>query len=97
MFVAALTFLPIGLAQAVDRLVVGFPELPRDARKVAERTVACNYFSGEFNGDGGDRDKQVTARLRTLKCDRVDRDLSAIRAKYRNNSKVLAALKEADQ
>ncbi|WP_340676501.1 hypothetical protein [Paraperlucidibaca sp.] len=97
LFAASLTFLLMDSAQAIDRLAEGFPELPKDARVVAERTVACIYFSGELNGDGGDRDKEVAARLRKLKCDRVDRDLNAMRAKYRKSPKVLVALKEADQ
>lgn len=79
LFSASLTFLPMESAQAIDRLAESFPGLPKDAREVAERIVACNYFSGELNGDGGDR------------------DLNAMRAKYRKNPRVLAALKEADQ
>lgn len=94
---ASSTFLPMDSAQAINRLAEGFPELPKDVRGVAERIVACTYFSGELNGHGGDRDKEVTVRLRELKCDRVDRDLNAMRAKYRKTPKVLAALKEADQ
>jgi len=97
LFAASLTFLPMESAQAIDRLAKGFPELPKDARGVAERVVACSYFSGELGGDGCDRDKDVTARLRELKCGRVDHDLNAMRAKYRKNPRVLAALKEADQ
>ncbi|MFZ6845452.1 hypothetical protein [Undibacterium sp. RuTC16W] len=94
---ASLSLLPLGSAHAIDRLASGFPELPKDARKVAERSVACIYFSGEFNGDKGERDQEVTAQLRKLQCAHVARDLRTMRAKYQKNPKILAALEEVDQ
>lgn len=97
LFAAILYFLPIGSALAIDRLEHGFPELPRDARQVAERSVACRYFSSELNGDGGERDKEVTTQLRKLRCASVARELKSIRAKYRKQATLLSVLKEADQ
>lgn len=97
LFAASLSLLPLGSAHAIDRLANGFPELPKDARKVAERSVTCNYFSGEFNGDKGERDKEVAAQLRKLQCAHVERDLRSMRAKYQKKPKILAALEEADQ
>lgn len=97
LFTTSLVALPFGSANAIDRLVKGFPELPKDAREVAERSVACNYFSGELNGDGGSRDKEVLAQLHKLKCDRVERDLKTMRTKFQKQPKILAVLDEADQ
>ena len=64
---------------------------------MAERGVACSYFAGEINGDGGERDKEVNAQLRKLRCDRVEKDLAAIRVKYQKDPGVLAVLEEASQ
>lgn len=97
LFIGFLGLITLRQAYAVDRLEKGFPELPNDARKVAERSVICIYFSGEFNGDGGERDKEVLKRLKELRCSKVDRDLKALRIKYKNNPKILSALQEADE
>ncbi|RYG93645.1 MAG: hypothetical protein EON58_17910 [Alphaproteobacteria bacterium] len=80
----------------MDRMTKGFPDLPKDARAVAERYMACQHFSGEFNGTGDERDKEVTKTLRELKCDRVEQDLERIKKKYERSPRVLEILKEAD-
>ena len=82
-------------AWAGDRLVDGFPELPQDARHVAERSVACIHFWGEATGTGDQRDREVSDRLRELRCDRIERDLDEVRLKYKNAPKILKVLKEA--
>jgi hypothetical protein len=84
-----------GLANGQDRPVHGFPDLPGDARAVAERSVACQHFWGEVNGTGDERDIQVAAALKELNCDRVTPDLKCMRSKYRENQKILTVLKEA--
>lgn len=76
-------------------MVDGFPDLPKDAREVAERSLGCQHFWGEVNGTGDERDQEVAARLKELNCDRVEKDLEGIRAKYRKKQKVLKILKEA--
>lgn len=76
-------------------MVDGFPDLPRDAAKVAERSLACIHFGGELNGTGDERDHWVTAQLRKLRCDRVERDLQLVKHKYRNNPEILKILAEA--
>ena len=81
-------------ASASDRLVSGFPDLPKDARSVAERFVACVHFSGEFSGDRSERDAEVNKTMRELRCASVEKDLERIRVKYRKNAVVLGILKE---
>ena len=66
--------------------------LPRDASRVAGRSASCFHFSGEFNGDGSQRDKEVTATMRELRCDQLERDVLIIRKKYRHNQAVQTAL-----
>ena len=92
-FLAA--FLFIGSAAAIDRMVDGFPDLPKDAREVAERSLACQHFGGEVSGTGDERDKEVARQLKQLRCNRVAHDLDQIRAKYRKNTRVLKVIQEA--
>ena len=80
-----------------DAPETGFPGLPADAARVADRLVACTHFSGEFNGDGSDRDKEVTATMTAMRCDLIERDVAAIREKYAGNKAVQDALAAASQ
>lgn len=84
----------VAAGQAKDRQVDGFPDLPPDARSVAERSLACQHFRGEINGRGDERDKEVAAQLRRLKCDQIADDLDRIRVKYRHDAVVLKILDE---
>ena len=93
--IAAGLFLTYGPASAIDRLVEGFPDLPKDARDVAERGVACMHFWGEITGSNKERDKEVNRALKKLKCDRIEQDLAKVRTKHQKNPKVLAILREA--
>jgi len=97
LFIVFLGLITLRQAYAVDRLETGFPELPNDARRVAERSVMCIYFAGEQHGDGGERDKEVWKRFKELRCSKVGHDLKVMRAKYKNNTKILSALQEADE
>lgn len=82
-------------ASAIDRLVEGFPDLPKDARVVAGRGMACQHFWGEASGTGDARDRDVAKQLKRLGCHHVERDLERIRVKYRNRPEVLRILDEA--
>ena len=83
-------------AFCIDRMVEGFPDLPRDARSVAERYMGCQHFWGEVNGTGDERDREVAAQLKALRCNEIEQDLAKIKYKYRNNGAILKILKEAD-
>jgi len=87
--------LAAGNASAIDRLVEGFPDLPKDARAVAERGVGCMHFWGEITGSDKERDKEVNRALKELKCDRVERDLATMRSKYKNDARIVQILREA--
>jgi hypothetical protein len=78
-------------------LVTGFPDLPGDARQVAERLASCSHFAGEINGDGSDRDKEVYAAMTELRCDTIEKDVSLIHHKYSGNRAVQEALDAASQ
>lgn len=77
-------------------LFTGFPNIPADARRVAERLAACTHFAGEINGDNGERDKEVGTRMSELHCDSIDKDAAAIRRKYAADPDVNKALDQAE-
>jgi hypothetical protein len=83
---------PVG---AIDRMVDGFPDLPKDAHRVAERSLGCQHFWGEINGTGEKRDKEIAANLKQLRCDRVKQDMQNMRTKHRGNERILKVLSEA--
>jgi hypothetical protein len=83
-------------AGAVDRMVEGFPDLPKDVRDVAERYIGCQHFWGEVSGTGDGRDRWVAAQLTQLKCDQVERDFALIKAKYHNRPDILRILEETN-
>ena len=78
-------------------LVTGFPDLPNDAQQTAERLASCSHFSGELDGDGSDRDKEVFSIMAKLHCNTIDQDVIAIRQKYAGNRAVQEALDAASQ
>jgi len=75
----------------------GIPDLPSDARQVADRLASCSHFAGEFNGDNSDRDKEVASTMAELRCHTIDQDVSAIRQKYTGNWAVQEALAAASE
>jgi hypothetical protein len=77
-------------------MVEGFPDLPEDARDVAERYMGCQHFWGEVSGSGDERDMWVAAQLKELKCDQVERDMEQIKAKYHNRPDILRILGETN-
>ena len=62
-------------------LIADFPQLPADARSVARRLASCSYYYGEIGGDAR-RDRKLMKFLADLRCNIVDEDAVAIRAKY---------------
>lgn len=74
-----------------------FPNIPADARRVAERLAACSHFAGEINGDGGERDREVGSAMEELGCAAIERDVAAIRRKYAADPAVAETLKKAEE
>ncbi|UXY16257.1 hypothetical protein N8I74_04350 [Chitiniphilus purpureus] len=67
--------------------------LPRDAAALLDRGVNCNHFAGEFNGDRSARDQEINQVLTELRCDQVEREVAAIKRKYRADPAVLKAFR----
>ena len=80
-----------------DLWVPGFPSLPKDARRVVERLAGCLHFAGEFNGNGSQRDKDVSDAESELRCETIEQDAAAIRKRYAGNKSVQDALVTASQ
>ena len=79
-----------------DFMVAGFPRLPRDARAIVERLAACNHFAGEITGGASrERDAEVYAAMTRLGCATIETEAATIRAKYKTDSAVQAALTQA--
>ena len=66
--------------------------LPPDAAAVVERVAACTHFSGEFNGDRSERDREVAAKMDELHCDTVEQASATLREQYGDRPDVLEAL-----
>ncbi len=71
-----------------------YTHLPAEAADVLARIDECLYFSGEFNGDGSARDKEVSARMDALGCAGVIEQIPAMLQKYAaTHPDVITALK----
>ncbi len=88
---------PGPLEPSESLLQTGFPGLPADAARVAERLAGCNHFAGETGGNPPEREQEIAKALEELQCDRIEEDVVVIRAKYSGNAKVQEALAAADQ
>lgn len=86
-----------GYPVSEDLLVAGFPDLPSDARQVAERLASCSHFAGELGGDGSDRDGEIVSVMAELRCEAIDQDVAAMRQKYAGSRSVQEALVAASQ
>jgi hypothetical protein len=65
-----------------------------EVKSLIERAESCIHFSGEFNGDHSDRDKEVIAEMDKLKCADIDKELLTAKEKYKNNPEILKSLVE---
>lgn len=71
-----------------------FGPLPRDVAAFIDRRIGCNHFSGEFNGDRSERDREVTRTLRELRCDRLEADEARLARRHAKTPAVQKALTE---
>lgn len=66
--------------------------LPKEVRRLLERYEVCVHFAGEFNGDGLERDREVNATMKELRCGKVEKDGATLRRKYARHPDALKAL-----
>lgn len=99
LFLLVLSAIGCAGAQVIDPdenwLIKGFPNLPADARQVVERLAECNHWAGETGDNPPDREQEIHEAIVRLRCDRIEQDVTAIRAKYRGNEQVAKALAAA--
>jgi len=68
--------------------------LPDDVRAFIDRRMGCNHWEGEEPFDA-DREREISAAVRDLGCDRLEKDEEALRRKYRAAGPVQKALTDA--
>jgi hypothetical protein len=66
--------------------------LPPDTASIIRRVEACTHFSGEFNGDRSERDREVAAKMDELHCASVEADVAFLRDQYGDRPDVIEAL-----
>lgn len=59
-----------------------------------ERRSGCNHFWGEAGSGFAPRERQVQARLRELRCNRLEPDERALRKRFRKQPEVLRLLRD---
>jgi len=75
----------------LDKLTAG---LPKDAAAIVTRHVVCNHWQGEEPYDRS-RAKQIDRALKQNRCDSLDRDEAALRARLRDRPEIIKALDDA--
>ena len=69
---------------------------PQEIATFIERRTGCNHFDGEVGSDYPEREKQVQAARKELRCDDIEADTAGLQHKYRNNPDVLKLLAETE-
>jgi uncharacterized protein (DUF1697 family) len=65
--------------------------LPAEVRSLVSRREQCHHWAGEEPYDKS-RAKQIDQAMVRLKCDGIEKEVDAMRAKYANDGRVQAAL-----
>lgn len=79
---------------SIDRERDGFPDLPADARDVADRALACRQLDRLYPTAEDRRDPEVAEGREQMGCETVSKELEAIRARYRDDARVIGILDE---
>ena len=73
------------------------PEQPsEDVKRLIERRDECHHWAGEEPYDKA-RTKQIEKAMADLRCDSMDRDVTALRRKYATDAAVQSALASAEE
>ena len=74
-----------------------YAALPADARFFFRRAFSCGEYSSYSIGEAKPKDQaHANMHLKVLKCDQIDQDSQAIRAKYKGHSGVQRAFQDLD-
>lgn len=69
--------------------------LPKEVKRVIDRAETCNHLAGEIDDDNSEHDKEIDAELRRNNCGAVEKQLQRLAAMYKDQPKVLKAIKAA--
>jgi hypothetical protein len=67
---------------------------PNAASQTIERGESCLHLSGEFGGDGSERDKELTQEMTRLKCGTVVKSLKRLKSTLPRDSRQLTEVNE---
>jgi hypothetical protein len=67
---------------------------PADVQKLIDRLAGCAHWSGEEPYDA-DRKREISSAMKTLRCDRLEKDEAAARERYAKQPRVINALQQA--
>ena len=70
--------------------------IPEDVKRLIERRDECHHCAGEEPYDKA-RAKQIDKAMADLRCDSIDRDVTALRRKYATDAAVQSALASAEE
>jgi hypothetical protein len=70
--------------------------LPDDVKRLIERRDECHHWAGEEPYDKA-RAKQINKAMENLKCDSIEREVTAMRRKYPADAAVESALASAEE
>jgi hypothetical protein len=71
-------------------------ELPADVKALLDRREGCQHWADEEPANKARR-KEIAAGERALRCERIDKDLAALRRKYAADPAVQNALDPPDE
>ncbi len=72
--------------------------MPKDVATFISRAFGCNHWGGEEAYDAAydaARAKEIKEAVRKLGCDKLEADETTLRKKYKDDPKVLRAMKKA--
>lgn len=75
-------------------LAVATASLPAPVRAFVERADMCRHWSGEEPYDA-DRGAEIARALRSLRCEKLDRDAAVLQRRYRDAPTIRAAVRRA--
>lgn len=95
MFIGLILVASFGHAE-VDPLADLTKGQPKDVASVAMRIAMCTHFAGEEPYDAARR-REIAAAMKKYRCDTLDKDETALRRRYKDNSEVLGVLQKAHE
>jgi hypothetical protein len=94
----------LSIAAAIPSVALGYNQekaslprgLPKGVLAFIDRRAACRYFSGELPDSPSQRQREVEATLKRLRCGSVYRDENILKNQYADKRDVLKAIADSE-